>query len=215
APRAPFRGEGGDGGTEVLDHVVDVDLAADGAPAVDVLRSVAALEAALGAIEDGRGEDDVAVGREAVRYLLDMGVDAEDLLDDDDACLGLAGGGGTVGAARMTLLRLWRGHLTPAGILRGRPGQGPARGGDSGGGNLTSAEPSRSWHSWGRDRSRAARQRCRFSPHASAAYRGRIRILRGRSHLGRAPRHSRRLRIFPGRRGDLHAECPSRPPRCR
>src|SRR5258705_2173117 len=119
--------EGAHGGADILDHVVDVDLAAHGAATVAVLGRVARLEAALGAIEDGGGEGDVAVGRESVRDLLDMRVDAEDLLDDDDAGFGLAGRGDPVGAERVAIFGGERDHLTPAGILRGRAGQ-PALG---------------------------------------------------------------------------------------
>src|SRR3970282_1933141 len=83
-------GERTDGRADVLDHVVDVDLAADAAPALDVGGLVAGVKAALGAGEDGRRQGDVAVGGEAVGYVPDVGVDAEDLLDDDEAGLRFA-----------------------------------------------------------------------------------------------------------------------------
>ena len=49
------------GRADVLDHVVDVDLAADAAPELDVGRLVAGFEAALGAVEDCRRQGDVAI----------------------------------------------------------------------------------------------------------------------------------------------------------
>src|SRR5262249_25617771 len=125
----PLTLEGADGGADVLDHVHDVDLAADGAAAIDVLRGIAALEAVLGAIEDGGGQRHVPVGGEAVRHLLDVGVDAEDLLNDDDAGLWLAGGSGAIGAERMTILSLERDHLTHAGSSGAALGRSPLWGG--------------------------------------------------------------------------------------
>src|SRR5439155_3951483 len=110
-----------DGRADVLDHVVDVDLAPDLASAVDVGGLVTALEAALGAVEDGRRQRDIAVLGETVGHVLDVVVDAEDLLDDHDPALGLAGGRRAVRVKRVIVLCRELDHLTHRGILRGPP----------------------------------------------------------------------------------------------
>src|ERR1051326_6935812 len=68
-------------GLHVHHRLVEAQLAARRAPALDVLRSVARLVAALDAIEERRRHRDVAVGGEAVRQLPDVLVHAEDLLN--------------------------------------------------------------------------------------------------------------------------------------
>src|SRR5712692_9474330 len=111
------------GRADVLDHVVHVDLAADAAAELDVLRLVAGLEAALGAVEDGRGQRHVALRGEAVGHLLDVAVDAEDLLDDYEAALGGALGGRPVARELVAVFRCQRDHLAHTWILR-RPACG-------------------------------------------------------------------------------------------
>ena len=120
------------GGANVLDHVVHVDLAADAAAELDVLRLVAGLEAALGAIEDGRGQGHVALRGEAVRHVPDVVVDAEDLLDDDEPTLRGALGRRPVGCELVAVFRCQRGHLAHAGFLRRPARGGPAIKGGSG-----------------------------------------------------------------------------------
>src|SRR5215470_111024 len=110
-----------DGRADVLDHVVDVDLAPDLATAVDVGGLVAGLEAALGAIEDGGRQRDVTVLGEAVGDALDVGVHTKDLLDDDDTALGLTGGRRAIRLERVAVLGLELNHLAHRGILRGPP----------------------------------------------------------------------------------------------
>src|SRR5216683_2271634 len=114
------------GGADVLDHVVHVDLAADAAAELDVLRLVAGLEAALGAIEDGRSQRHVALRGEAVGHLLDVAVDAEDLLDDDEPALRGALGGRPVARELVAVFRCQRDHFAHAGFLRRSARGGPA-----------------------------------------------------------------------------------------
>src|SRR5712691_6367788 len=114
------------GRADVLDHVVHVDLAADAAAELDVLRLVAGLEAALGAIEDGRGQRHVTLRGEAVGDLPDVAVDAKDLLDDDEPALGGALGRRPVARELVAVFRCQRDHLAHTWILRRSAQRGPA-----------------------------------------------------------------------------------------
>ena len=62
-------------------------LAVPGMPAaaaVDVFLAVPGLEPRFGSIEDRGGQREISRGREAVGDVLDVSVDAEDLLNDDE-----------------------------------------------------------------------------------------------------------------------------------
>src|SRR5438445_4508389 len=72
-------------GPKVGDHLLPADLAPEGPPALDVARPVAHGDVALDTVEERRRQREVSVGRIAVAHRLDVRVDAEDLLDDDEA----------------------------------------------------------------------------------------------------------------------------------
>ena len=63
--------------------MIERDGLPERAPALEIRLLVADLDAALGAVEDRRRDDPVAVVGEAIGDPPDMRVDAEDLLDDD------------------------------------------------------------------------------------------------------------------------------------
>ena len=74
---------------DVGDDLVEVERAhGDAAADLDVFRRVAELDAGPFAVEDGRGDGEVAGRRVAIGNRTDVVVDAEDLLHDDDATVG-------------------------------------------------------------------------------------------------------------------------------
>ncbi len=89
---------GGAGSGNVGQDLLEVeraagDVAADG----DVVFGVAELDARPLAVEDRRGDGEVAGRCVSIGHRTDVAVDAEDLLDDDDAPMSGALGLGTVG----------------------------------------------------------------------------------------------------------------------
>src|SRR2546426_5086335 len=93
-----------DGGAHVLDHGLERDLHAHGAPALDVLGAVADRETRLDPLEDPGRQRDVAVRGEPVAHPLDVRVDPEDLLHDDQAGARRARGGRTVAGEPLAIL---------------------------------------------------------------------------------------------------------------
>src|SRR5256884_4167852 len=96
----------------VLDGVVDRQLAAHGAAALDVGLLVAGLEAALDAVEEGGRDGEVPVLREAVGDVLDVMVHAEDLLDHDQGAAGRAARRGFIGGELVSVFGGQGDHLT-------------------------------------------------------------------------------------------------------
>src|SRR6202012_3686733 len=74
-----------DRGFDVAQHLLAIDLAGDRHAARSRVSVVAGLEIGLDMLENRRRDGEIALGREPVGDLPDMGVDAEDLLDDDDS----------------------------------------------------------------------------------------------------------------------------------
>src|SRR2546428_771287 len=83
----------------------------------DIGLLIAHLDAALDAVEERGGQGDEAVGGEAVGELLDVRVDAEDLLDDDESAAGLALGRRPVRAELESILGREVDHLSHRGGL--------------------------------------------------------------------------------------------------
>src|SRR6266581_3303617 len=101
-----------DGRADVLHRVVDRQLAAHGAAALDVRLLVARLEAALDSVED-RGRDGQVAGlREAVGDVLDVVIHAEDLLDHDQRAPRLSGRRGLVGGELVSVFGGQVDHLS-------------------------------------------------------------------------------------------------------
>src|SRR5439155_20426650 len=88
-----------------------------GTAALDIGLLIAHIDAALDAVEERGGQGDEAVGGEAVRELLDVRVDAEDLLDDDESAAGLALGRRPVRAELESILGREVDHLSHRGAL--------------------------------------------------------------------------------------------------
>src|SRR5262249_5996244 len=86
-----------DGGAHVLHGVVDGELAAHRAPALDVRLLITRLEAALDAVEQRGRDREVTLLGEAIGHALDVVIDAEDLLNDDQRAPRLARRRGLVG----------------------------------------------------------------------------------------------------------------------
>ena len=87
-----------DRGVGVAHHRVPVGLGDEGARLLDLGRRVAGLEILLRAVEQRRRHRGIAIAGEVVADLADVLVDAENLLDDDDAALRRAGRIGPIGA---------------------------------------------------------------------------------------------------------------------
>ncbi len=83
-------------GLDIRHHLGVIELHAQLAALANIVLGVAEFHAALGAVEQRRGADRVARGGEAVGHVADVVIDAENLLDDDDA-LGRGCGAGGIG----------------------------------------------------------------------------------------------------------------------
>src|SRR6266566_2059389 len=101
-----------DGRADVLHRVVDRQLTAHGAAALDVRLLVARLEAALDSVEDRGRDGQVAVLREAVGDVLDVVIHAEDLLDHDQRAPRLSGRRGLVGGELVSVFGGQVDHLS-------------------------------------------------------------------------------------------------------
>ena len=84
--------------------------------ALHARRVIGQFDAALGAVEDRRGERGVAGPGETIRDRLDVMIDAEDFLDDDDAALGPTGRRRLVGADRRSVGGVQIDHRTHAAL---------------------------------------------------------------------------------------------------
>src|SRR5262249_47390990 len=82
----------------VLEHRIPVRIGNELARVGDLIRRVAALEALLAAIEQGRRDRRVAFLGEPVTGGADVMIDAKNLLNDHDSALGRTGGIGAIGA---------------------------------------------------------------------------------------------------------------------
>jgi len=71
---------------------------------LDVFRGVAEFGLGFGAVEQGGGDDGVALGGDLLAHVADVVVHAEDFLDDDDAGAGILGPGAPGGEA-MAVMR--------------------------------------------------------------------------------------------------------------
>src|SRR5205809_2835595 len=91
-------------GAHVLHGVVDRQLAAHGASALDVRLLIAAPEPAPDALDQGRRDRQVSFLGEAIGHALDVVVDAEDLLDHDQRTAGIAGRRGLVRGELVSVL---------------------------------------------------------------------------------------------------------------
>src|SRR5213593_1674313 len=91
-------------GAHVLHRIVDRQLAAHGAAALDVGLLVARFEPALDPVEQRRRDREVALLGEAIGDALDVVVDAEDLLDHDQRAARLRGRRGFVGGELVSVL---------------------------------------------------------------------------------------------------------------
>ena len=103
-----------DCGLRVLEHRVPVRVGDELARIGDLVRRIAALEVLLRAIEQRRRDGGIAFGGEPVADRADVMIDAENLLDDDDAAFRRAGWIGpistklkAVGRGERELLAQW------------------------------------------------------------------------------------------------------------
>ena len=112
ADLAAFLGDFDRGG-DVARHLLAVDLAGDRHAARSRVSVVAGLELGLDMLENPRRDGEIALGREPVRDIPDMRIDAKNLLDDDDSAARLSGGIGAPGSNRACSFRLQfnPGHL--------------------------------------------------------------------------------------------------------
>ena len=88
---------------DVAQHRIPVDLAEEGAGALHLVRRIARLEVALMAIEQRRGDRDIAEIGKAVADRADVVVDPEDLLNHDDRPDRRARGLGAIAAQPVTI----------------------------------------------------------------------------------------------------------------
>ena len=87
------------GSSDVVEHLLEVEIAAHGDAAADfdVFGGVADLDAGTNAIEDRRGDGEISGRGISIDNGADVAVDAEDLLDDHDASTSRSLGFGAVG----------------------------------------------------------------------------------------------------------------------
>ena len=106
-----------DRGLHVAQHRAPIRIGDEFARIGDLVGRVAAFEIRLLAIEHRRRQRRIAFAGQPIAHRADVMIDAENLLDEDDAALGLAGRIGAIGAEFETVGRRQCKMLTQAILL--------------------------------------------------------------------------------------------------